>query len=111
MCFFSNGSYIDQLSILILMTTKYHLDRIEEQQLDISFLSSLFKFTFSQDDLDNFLHSLEVWALFLDWMMTKNDRLEHLKPKYEEALCSLLAGILKKIQFSSNWRPAHYFRR
>ncbi|KAK2571880.1 Exportin-6 [Acropora cervicornis] len=70
----------------------------------------LFKYTFKQPELEGFFACLDIWGVFLDYLISKvanarSDKLaeaEATVSRYKEVLLLLVTELLKKIQFRHN---------
>lgn len=85
---------------------KNHLRRFENDArfLILEFLSLLFKYTFDQPRIDDYLECLEIWTVCLDYIGgTLGSRstidTQIVVSRYREALNALAVEVLSHVQF------------
>ncbi|XP_005096518.1 exportin-6 [Aplysia californica] len=100
--------YVEKFTDFLRLFVSVHLRRFESnpQFPVLEFLSLLFKYTFKQPSIDGYYRCLDIWTTFLDFLISKLDSrlisLDDISARYKEALTSLLASILQKLQFRYN---------
>lgn len=110
-----NEEYMGKLTEFLRLFVAGHIQRFENLPTFsvIDFLSLLFKYTFKQATAEQFLDALEVWSIFIDYILLKYKQLQEYNKsleskgveylqKYKEALTSVLANVVRKIQFRFN---------
>ncbi|KAK3752548.1 hypothetical protein QZH41_013413, partial [Actinostola sp. cb2023] len=105
-------SYLDKFTEFLSMFVHVHLRRFENSSHFpvIELLTLLFKYTFKQPNNEGLFSCLDIWAVFLDYLIAKvsnarSDKLaeaEATVSRYKEVLMLLLNELLKKIQFAHN---------
>ncbi|KAL5018253.1 hypothetical protein ScPMuIL_003975 [Solemya velum] len=100
--------YIEKFTDFLQLFVSIHLRRFESNANFpvIEFLALLFKYTFRQPTHEGFFHCLDIWDVFLDYLLVKlNERSADASAvisRYREALMSLVTNILQKIMFRFN---------
>lgn len=101
-------SYADKFTEFLHSFVKSHLRRFENShQFPVNdFLSLLFKYTFGQPRCEGFMACLDIWCAFVDFVSgvidSRSAGADIVKAKYRDALTSLVAQILHKLQFRYN---------
>ncbi|RWS06375.1 exportin-6-like isoform X1 [Dinothrombium tinctorium] len=102
--------YVSKFTEFLRLFVGGHFPRYESHQSfpTVEFLALLFQFTFKQTSCERFLASLEIWSLFVDFVISrkKQRELSHgvdILEKYKTTLVSLLTQITYKFQFKLNY--------
>ena len=101
--------YVTKLFEFLRIFVGNHFSKFENLQSfpKVEFLSFMFQFTFKQTSCDRFLLTLEIWSLFLDYIIAQKKQRESIKisdfsEKYQEVFISLVTQIICKTQFKLN---------
>lgn len=105
-----NDSYLDKFTEFLRLFVNVHLHRFEENNHCpvLQFLALLFEYTFQQPALERYYACLDIWTVFLEYLVTKlNSKLggglgDTAVRRYKEALGTLVAEVLKKSMFKFN---------
>lgn len=105
-------SYLSKFTEFLRLFVSIHLRRFENSSHFpvLELLTLLFKYTFKQPHLEGFFACLDIWAVFLDYLIGKvanarSDKLaeaEATVSRYKEVLLMLVTELLKKMQFRHN---------
>lgn len=105
-------SYLNKFTEFLRLFVSIHLRRFENSSHFpvLELLMLLFKYTFKQPQLEGFFACLDIWTVFLDYLIGKvanarSDKLaeaEATVSRYKEVLLMLITELLKKIQFRHN---------
>lgn len=105
-------SYLSKFTEFLRLFVSIHLRRFENSSHFpvLELLTLLYKYTFKQPQLEGFFACLDIWTVFLDYLIGKvanarSDKLaeaEATVSRYKEVLLMLLTELLKKIQFRHN---------
>ncbi|KAG8185218.1 hypothetical protein JTE90_025889 [Oedothorax gibbosus] len=100
--------YVEKFTDFLTLFVTYHLKRFESnpQFPILEFLALLFKYTFQQPSHDGFYSCLDVWNIFLDYLIYKlgngDTNYDQTLNKYKDALLALVQEIFRKLQFRFN---------
>ncbi|CAH3162738.1 unnamed protein product [Porites lobata] len=104
--------YLSKFTEFLRLFVSIHLRRFENSSHFpvLELLTLLFKYTFKQPQLEGFFACLDIWTVFLDYLIGKvanarSDKLaeaEATVSRYKEVLLMLLTELLKKMQFRHN---------
>lgn len=107
-----DDSYLSKFTEFLRLFVSIHLRRFENSSHFpvLELLTLLFKYTFKQPQLEGFFSCLDIWGVFLDYLIGKvanarSDKLaeaEATVSRYKEVLLMLVTELLKKIQFRHN---------
>ncbi|XP_077979557.1 exportin-6-like isoform X2 [Glandiceps talaboti] len=101
-------SYVEKFTEFLRLFVSVHLRRFEgnSQFPLLELLALLFKYTFKQPTHEGFFACLDIWTVFIEYLLNENrsrttekeDRIN----RYKDALVSLMSEILRKLQFRYN---------
>ncbi|XP_015764483.1 PREDICTED: exportin-6-like [Acropora digitifera] len=104
--------FLNKFTEFLRLFVSIHLRRFENSSHFpvLELLMLLFKYTFKQPELEGFFACLDIWGVFLDYLISKvanarSDKLaeaEATVSRYKEVLLLLVTELLKKIQFRHN---------
>ncbi|GFQ82242.1 exportin-6 [Trichonephila clavata] len=100
--------YVEKFTDFLMLFVTHHLKRFESnpQFPILEFLALLFKYTFQQPSHDGFYSCLDVWNVFLDYLIYKlkneNNNYQMTLNKYKDVLLALVQEIFRKLQFRYN---------
>ncbi|XP_041473600.1 exportin-6-like [Lytechinus variegatus] len=102
-------SYVEKFTEFLGLFVSVHLRRFESNSHFpvLEFLSLLFKYTFKQPEPEGYYSCLDIWTIFLDYLIDKtnssrNPEMNHFVDRYKDALISVMSEILHKLQFRYN---------
>ncbi|GAB1610031.1 exportin-6-like isoform X1, partial [Argonauta hians] len=101
-------SYVEKFTDFLQLFVSIHLRRFESNAKFpvLDFLALLFKYTFRQPTTEGFYSCLDIWSVFLDYLLTRTELRaadqEEVRNRYRPALQSLVTHILQKLQFRYN---------
>ncbi|XP_076821839.1 exportin-6-like [Clavelina lepadiformis] len=100
------GKFIEFLRLFV----SSHFSRIESNSSFplVHFFTLLFKFTFNQPSHEHYLNCLDIWEIFVDYVVTKVEQSkDHLQTKalldrYKDGLIVYATAIIQHVQFRCN---------
>ncbi|XP_070580061.1 exportin-6-like [Ptychodera flava] len=101
-------NYVEKFTDFLRLFVSVHLRRFEgnAQFPVLEFLALLFKYTFKQPGYEGFFACLDIWTVFIDYLLTetrsRTTEKEEKINRYKDALVSLMSEILRKLQFRFN---------
>lgn len=102
-------SYVEKFTDFLRLFVSIHLRRFESNSNFpvVEFLALLFKYTFKQPTEEGFYNCLEVWTIFLEYLLDKvqaarHQESNHIIDRYRDALVSVMNEVLRKMQFCFN---------
>ncbi|XP_071494224.1 exportin-6-like [Diadema antillarum] len=102
-------SYVEKFTEFLGLFVSVHLRRFESNSHFpvLEFLALLFKYTFKQPENEGYFSCLDIWTIFLDYLIDKtnssrNPDMNHFVDRYKDALLSVMTEILRKMQFRFN---------
>eukprot|EP00164_Ancoracysta_twista_P003115 GFYU01004153.1.p1 GENE.GFYU01004153.1~~GFYU01004153.1.p1 ORF type:complete len:1070 (+),score=318.07 GFYU01004153.1:283-3492(+) len=94
-------TYNQKFKQMIHMFYSNHMSRVDSYPLG-DFFAHYFKYTFFQEDVEEFLECLDTWTVFLDYLIREQTCGRPKHDAYFDGLMILLTEIFKRIQFSQD---------
>ncbi|XP_033630549.1 exportin-6-like [Asterias rubens] len=101
--------YVEKFTEFLQLFVSIHLRRFEANSNFpvLEFLTLLFKYTFQQPSHEGYFNCLDIWAIFIDYLLDKSNTARcpnsnSIVDRYKDALVSLITEILHKFQFRCN---------